>query len=125
MLMSSPQAGATPDQIKLDRFWAAVPADVAARLDEETRAALCDALLNYEDYGRGADLRFSNRWFYLRILAGREKRGLARRTWEKHFFPLLTRRNIGALIVLWSLGLLAAWGIVATAHAVLSRLLDA
>jgi hypothetical protein len=124
MFVRNPEVPLTPDQAKLNRFWSVVPTDIAARLDDETRSALSDAVLTFEPKGQGADLRFSNRWFYLRIMAGPERRGAARRLWDKKFFPLLTRQNIGALVVLWSLGVLAAWGVMTTAHAMLTQFLN-
>lgn len=124
MFMQSPEVPLNPEQARLNRFWNAVPEDVRARLDDATRAALSDAVLKFEPKGRGADLRFSNRWFYLRIMAGRERRSSSRRFWDKHFFPLFTRQNFLALLVLSTFGVLASWAVMSAAHALLTYFLN-
>lgn len=105
--MSESQAIAGDEEISW--FWEEVESDVKATLSPAQRTAIEDAVRKSAAQSQPADLRLHLGKYFVRIIAGKERRNRKRLKQDQKSNPILTGRNIPLLVllsVLWGLALL-------------------
>lgn len=96
-----------------DHFWTQFKADVAGTLSDEQKTEINRVLGMPADLaGKGpGDLRLSFGWGFLRLMWGLEKRNPERVKSDEKNHPVMTRRNVPALLSLLA-GYAALWYIL-------------
>lgn len=90
-----------PADQRAQRLIEALDPAFAARLGSTERAAIADALSRAFPPTGVMDVRLSFRWFFIRIIAGGERRSQRRRKQERIQFPAYTLRNLPLLLLFW------------------------
>lgn len=101
------------ENVPATRFWSVFDPAIAQSLSAEQRAEVervfaLDATQRPSAIG---DLRVSFRWFFLRVMWGREKRSADRRHQDSVMHPAITKKNAPALLAL-GVGYTAVWYMV-------------
>jgi hypothetical protein len=88
-------------EARLRRFLNALDPNFVHRLTDDDKQAINDAFGRAFPVTSAMDVRFSFRWFFMRVIVGRERRSVERRREDRMQFPALTVRNLPLLILLW------------------------
>lgn len=99
--MLAPPAIHESEDARLKRFLAALDPNFTARLQESELTEISEAFTRAFPVTTAMDVRLSFRWFFVRLIAGKERRSAARRSQDRRTFPALTWRNVPLLILFW------------------------
>ena len=103
----SKSAVTLPDQ-GLNWFWKEVTPDVRAALSEEQQKTIEAAVTRSAADAEHADLRLHLGNYYLRILAGKERRNAARIKKDIAENPVFVKKNYVVIAIYWALTFSAA-----------------
>lgn len=101
-----------PMDPRLARFWGYMPEELTSELSADQRIAINDAIVRANPVHPGPDIRLSFGPFFLRVLAGRERRSRERLIDERRKHPVFTRRNLPLLGITWGISIAAVYLVV-------------
>jgi hypothetical protein len=84
-------------------FWKEVSADVREKLTDEQRRAIEDAINSRITDAQQADMRLHVGKYFLRIIAGEERRNPVRLKEERANNPIFVSKNLPLIIIYWFL----------------------
>ena len=99
--MSENQALSGEEEISW--FWEEVEGDVKATLSAAQRIAIEDAVRKSTSQSHPADLRLYLGKYFVRIIAGKERRNRSRLKKDLKRNPIFTGKNAPIIIVFWAL----------------------
>lgn len=100
-MLAPPTLHETADA-RLRRFLSALDPNFVDQLSDDDKQAINDAFGRAFPVTTAMDVRLSFRWFFMRLIVGRERRSAQRRRADRQQFPALTARNLPLVILLWS-----------------------
>ncbi|WP_375202639.1 hypothetical protein [Hyphococcus sp.] len=97
------ESQALPNDEEISWFWEEMEADVRATLSPEQRIAIEKAMAKSADESRPADLRLYLGKYFIRIIAGKERRNKKRLRQDLKKNPVFAKRNLPVAILFWTL----------------------